>query len=236
MKTMLRKTVLLLMIVLLFAPACTLPITAEPTQAITPSPTKFGDPTITPTNTMPWDPTFTPSPTKPGDPTLTPSPTKPGDPTLTPSPTQPGDPTFTPSPTQPGDPSFTPSMTLLAEPNVTALKNTNCRYGPGTAYDIADTLFAGKSAPLVGRNEQNTWWQIKGPTFGSLCWVSKVTVEVHGPADGIPIGAAPPVPTLTPKPRPRPQSQGCYVYDALGKPVCTAPCPANAKPGGVCRP
>ncbi len=131
----------------------------------------------------------------------------------------------------------TPTSTPTPEPpHLTAIKNANCRYGPGTAYDIADTLFAGKSALIVGRNEQNTWWQIQGPTFGSLCWVSKVTVEVTGSTDGVPIGRAPPPPTLTPEPREQPQPQGCYVYDLRKNPVCTVPCPPNAQPGGACTP
>jgi uncharacterized protein YraI len=120
-------------------------------------------------------------------------------------------------------------------PSVTALKNANCRYGPGTAYDIADTLFAGQSALIVGRNEQSTWWQIRGPKFGSLCWVSQITVQVNGPSEGVPIGVAPPPPTLTPEPRQQ-KPKGCYVYDALGQPVCTVPCPPNAVPGGACKP
>lgn len=126
------------------------------------------------------------------------------------------------------------STPIPEQPKATTTRNANCRYGPGTAYDIADTLFAGQTAPIVGRNEQNTWWQIQGPTFGSLCWVSKVTVEVSGPTDGVPIGEAPPPPTLTPEPRPQPQ--GCYTYDERKNKVCTVPCPPNAQPGGVCTP
>jgi predicted outer membrane repeat protein len=115
---------------------------------------------------------------------------------------------------------------------VTATRNANCRYGPGTAYDIADTLFEGQTALIVGRNEGNTWWQIEGPAFGRLCWVSDVTVEVIGSTNGVPIGKAPPPPTRTPKPQPK----GCYVYDRQKNKVCTVPCPPNAQPGGACTP
>lgn len=234
MKTMLQKTVFLLMIILLFTPSCTLPASA---------PTPSGGLTFTPTlvEGIPHTPTLlggiTETPTLVGD--ITATPTLIGG--ITDTPTLVGD--VTETPTWVGDLTLTPTLVdgitltpTLVQPNVTALKNANCRYGPGTAYEIADTLFAGKSAPLVGRNEQNTWWQIKGPTFGSLCWVSGVTVDIHGSLDGIPIETVPPPPTMTPEPRHKPQSQGCYVYDASGKPVCTAPCPANAKPGGVCKP
>ncbi len=133
----------------------------------------------------------------------------------------------------------TPTVTPVPEqPKVTALQNANCRYGPGTAYDIADTLFAGETAPIVGRNEQSTWWQVKGPTFGSLCWVSKVTVQVSGSTEGVPLGEAPPPPTLTPEPHKlqNQPKQGCYVYSPGAGQVCTVPCPPNAYPGGACTP
>jgi uncharacterized protein YgiM (DUF1202 family) len=247
MKTMLYKIVLLLMI-LLFATACTPTDTTKPTaKAITPTP--LGGLTFTPTLVQDITQTPTPlggltfTPTLVQDITQTPTPL--GGLTFTPTlvqditqtPTPLGGLTFTP--TQVGSKviTITPTKVVTLIPvglKATALKNANCRYGPGTAYDIADTLFAGKSAPIVGRNEQNTWWQIQGPAFGSLCWVSKVTVEVSGPTDGVPIAIAPPPPTITPEPRPKPQ--GCYVYDAAGSRVCTVPCPANAKPGGACKP
>jgi hypothetical protein len=217
MKITLRKSIFLLMIALLFTPSCTFPVPAAnptapattPTPVISSTPTWIGDSTITPTLVISSTPTWI------GDSTITPTPV------ISSTPTWIGD-----------DITITPT---LVGPSVIALKNANCRYGPGTAYDIADTLFAGATAPLVGRNELSTWWQIKGPTFGSLCWVSGTTVEVRGSTNGVPIGAAPPPPTLTPEPRPQ-KPKGCYVNDVFGKPVCTAPCPANAQPGGACKP
>lgn len=217
MKITLRKSIFLLMIVLLFTPSCTFPVPAAnptapattPTLIISSTPTGVGDNTITPTLVISSTPTWI------GDGTITP--------TLV-----------------DGVITFTPTLVISSTPtpvgpNVIALKNANCRYGPGTAYDIADTLFAEQSAPIVGRNELSTWWQIKGPTFGSLCWVSGMTVQVNGSLDGVPIGAAPPPPTLTPEPRPQ-KPKGCYVNNAFGQPVCTVPCPANAQPGGACKP
>lgn len=124
---------------------------------------------------------------------------------------------------------------------VTAIKNANCRYGPSTAYDIRDTLFEGQTARIVGRNEENTWWQIEGPTFGSLCWVSYVTVEVSGDVSTVSLGEAPPMPEVPlpeepPAEPPAGVPQGCLVYDQNKRPVCTVPCPPNARPGGACTP
>lgn len=226
MKTMLRKAIFLLMVILLFTPSCTFPgPAAKPTQAFTFTPTLVISSTPTLVDGVI---TFTPTLVD-GVATFTPTLVD-GVITFTPTLVD-GVATFTPTLVD-GVVTFTPT---LVGPIVIALKNANCRYGPGTAYDIADTLFAGKTAPLVGRNELNTWWQIQGPTFGSLCWVSQVTVQVNGSTDGVPVRVAPPPPTLTPEPRPQ-KPRGCYVNDVFGKPVCTVPCPANAVPGGACKP
>ncbi|MGB8982935.1 MAG: choice-of-anchor Q domain-containing protein [Anaerolineales bacterium] len=133
----------------------------------------------------------------------------------------------------PAPPTKTPTLTPTpVPPGLTAIQNANCRYGPGQAYDIADTLFAGQTALIVARNPENTWWQIQGPALGRLCWVSKVTVEVTGPTEGVPVVIAPPPPTLTPEPSPR----GCWVYNRQKQKVCVFPCPENPQPGGACTP
>ncbi len=123
----------------------------------------------------------------------------------------------------------------LAPMSATAIQNANCRYGPSTAYDIADTLFAGQTALILGRNEAKTWWQIQGPTFGSLCWVSYVTVKVSGDVETLPIAVAPPLPDASPD-KPPAAPQGCFVYDQYQNVVCTVPCPLDPQPGGACTP
>jgi hypothetical protein len=133
--------------------------------------------------------------------------------------------TFTPTP-KPEEPTVTPEP-----PSITAIKNANCRYGPGMLYEIADTLMQGQTALVVGRNEDNTWWQIEGPRFGTLCWVAHTIVEENGPVEGVPIGVAPPEPTLTLEPQ-----TGCYIYNEQREKVCVVPCPANARSLGTCSP
>lgn len=124
------------------------------------------------------------------------------------------------------------NATLTPEPpSITAIKNANCRYGPGMLYAIADTLMKGKTAVVVGRNDENTWWQITGPRYGTLCWVAFTTVEENGPMEGVPIGVAPPEPTLTSE-----RQIGCYVFNDQGLKMCVVPCPANPRPGGACSP
>lgn len=134
--------------------------------------------------------------------------------------------TFTSTP-KPEEPTATPEP-----PSITAIKNANCRYGPGMLYEIADTLMQGQSALVVGRNEDNTWWQIEGPRFGTLCWVAHTTVEENGPVDGVPVGVAPLEPTLTSEP----QQTGCYIYNDKQERICVVPCPATAGSGEPCSP
>jgi hypothetical protein len=83
--------------------------------------------------------------------------------------------------------------------------------------------------PIVGRNQESTWWAVQAPGLIAHCWVWGQSVEIEGDPGLAPILAAPPLPSATPV-------QGCYVYNAQQQPVCTVPCPPNAVPGGVCTP
>lgn len=118
-----------------------------------------------------------------------------------------------------------------APPGVKAFKNTNCRYGPGVVYDVADTLFLDQSALVIGRNEEASWFQIKGPVTGTKCWVSLASVDVTGPVAKVPVVVvdAPPTPKEV-------IPSGCLVYNQQQQAVCVAPCPPNAQPGGACTP
>jgi hypothetical protein len=128
----------------------------------------------------------------------------------------------------------TPTATEAPEaPEVMAIQNANCRYGPSTVFEVADTLFKDQSAVIKGRNEENTWWQIQGPTFGTLCWVSYITVQVNGNPNAAPVVEGPPPPK---EEEPEPAAQGCLVYDQYQNVVCAVPCPANPQPGGACTP
>ena len=139
--------------------------------------------------------------------------------------------TVTPTSTSTATPEPATSTPTPEPPTITANKNANCRYGPGMLYEIADTLMKGQSAVVVGRNEDNTWWQIKGPRYGTLCWVAHTTVDESGPVDGVPIGVAPEEPTISKTPR-----RGCLVNDVTGAQHCVVPCPENLDAAQVCTP
>jgi hypothetical protein len=114
----------------------------------------------------------------------------------------------------------------------TLVVTANCRVGPGTVYDIFTTLQKGQSVKIEGQNDiMPKWWWVLLPSASAHCWVSDETVEVEGPAADLPVVAAPPLPTPEPF-----QPNACYVFNDKNQPVCTAPCPPNAQPGGACQP
>ena len=56
-------------------------------------------------------------------------------------------------------------------------KNANCRAGPGTTYNEEGFVPKGYVAPVVGRNEDGTWFRLIDPNDVS-CWVSSVALTV----------------------------------------------------------
>jgi hypothetical protein len=113
-------------------------------------------------------------------------------------------------------------------PVFTLSKNANCRQGPSQVYEVVTSFSQGQSISIEGKNKDNTWWLVRIPT-GGRCWISGVTGNTTGNIENVPIVEAPPAPLPT-------SVQGCYVYDPNQNPVCTVPCPANAQPGGECKP
>jgi uncharacterized protein YraI len=60
------------------------------------------------------------------------------------------------------------------------VQTANCRFGPGTIYDVVGCQLEGQSAPIVGRNAENTWWAITIPERPQPCWVSGGTLQASG--------------------------------------------------------
>jgi hypothetical protein len=102
-------------------------------------------------------------------------------------------PQFTPLPNDYLIVTSTPTANPLM-PSVTALENLNCRAGPGSVYDIDDTLMGGKSAPVEGRNDLSTWWYIFLENHKRHCWVWGAKTEFIGDVNQVPILDTPPTP------------------------------------------
>jgi uncharacterized protein YgiM (DUF1202 family) len=164
------------------------------------------------------EPTFTPTPVA-----NTPVAVVPDTPTPTPTPTppQPPPPTATtvivatdvlPTPQSTATPA--PSRPEVAAAGVTV----NVRAGPGTNYPVVATLPPGIAVEVIGRNDQGTWWQIRGPD-GATGWVADSVVNATN-VGGVPVAAAPAPPPQQPSnPTPAPTSpppQPQHQYEPTG--------------------
>ena len=96
-------------------------------------------------------------------------------------------------------PSLTPTLTLTSTPDVTRLTvsvETNCRTGPGQAYDVVAVLMPGTPAEVVGRNASGDTWIIKLPSNPSVtCWLWGYWASVEGNTAGLTVYTPPPTPT-----------------------------------------
>lgn len=146
-------------------------------------------------------PSATPAPLPPPSATAASLPTA----TLTPLPTATSTPVPTSTPTPLPTDTSTPAAPVVQLP-LTSTTTINIRSGPGTAYPILAQLEPGQTAPLTGRNDDTSWWQISLADNTGVGWVFGELVAFSGSAEAIPVAAAPPPPpTATPAPAPPPQ-------------------------------
>lgn len=111
-------------------------------------------------------------------------------------------PTFTPTETQTSTPFFT--ATPLT-PMISVSVPTNCRLGPGRAYDRAGSLLVGQTAEVYGRDPSGNYWYIRNPGAGAqFCWVWGEYATLTGPFVLLPVFTPPPTPTPTATPTPSP--------------------------------
>ena len=103
--------------------------------------------------------------------------------------------TPTPSPTL----SPTPTLTLTPTPSTPMISvsvNTNCRTGPGDAYDRVGALLVGETAEVLARDPYGQFWYIPNPDRpGSKCWVWGQYATVTGDTSSLPVFTPPPTPT-----------------------------------------
>ncbi|HTX89866.1 MAG TPA: right-handed parallel beta-helix repeat-containing protein [Anaerolineales bacterium] len=107
-------------------------------------------------------------------------------------------PTDTPAPTVLAASRATDTGPAATVAQVIPTLNAFCRKGPGTLYDQISVLQKGTAYNVIGRNGQNTWWQIQGPD-GKDCWVGDANVSRQGPVDQVSVGLAAPLPATPTK-------------------------------------
>jgi uncharacterized protein YraI len=137
----------------------------------------------------------TSAPTVPPTSTSTATPTNTPTPTPTPTATSMNTPTPTPTPTATSTNKPTPTPT----PDAVVVAPVNLRKGPGTVYDIINTLRPGQVLTVTGRITDAAWLQIKTDQMQAGWVINRVDlVTLNLPVEQIPIVSPPPTPTPTP--------------------------------------
>jgi hypothetical protein len=108
-----------------------------------------------------------------------------------------GSPTETPTLTATPEP---PTATFPTGPLLTTFTDLNVRSGPDISYDFVGLLLSGQTADIIGRDENQRWWQIRfEPAPAGVGWVTadpaySTAINV----ENLPIIPSPPTPTGTP--------------------------------------
>lgn len=119
---------------------------------------------------------------------------------VTVAPISPITPTFSPVPQ--AVITVTPSVIPNLKPTFTFTINGNCRRGPGTAYEVVTSFYAGDQVTIEGRNDGSSWYWVLIPNSDSHCWVSGSTGSPQGPMGGLAVVPAPALPATTVAPPP----------------------------------
>ncbi|MFN8494241.1 MAG: hypothetical protein U0350_41970 [Caldilineaceae bacterium] len=141
---------------------------------------------ILPTNTV--TPTLTSTPVLTGTQGVTLPATITNTPTQTPSPTNTPLPTFTPLPTN------TPTPFIEIESGAVDL-----RAGPGIEYPLVAQLGPHIPVPLIGRNQDGTWYQLCCVS-GATVWVAALHVQLHHDPSAVAVVNVDAPPPATPTP------------------------------------
>jgi hypothetical protein len=90
-----------------------------------------------------------------------------------------------------------PATATLGAPMFTADKNSLCRKGPSTVYNVRTSVNKGDTVPILGKSGPNweEWWLVE--VMGSKCWVWSGLGQASGDLSGLQVVQAPPTPTAT---------------------------------------
>ena len=98
--------------------------------------------------------------------------------------------TNTPGPTITPPPP--PTATIVpGVPMISAVEDTNCRFGPAPDYGaIGYFLKTDGKAPVKGRNSSNSWWFIAVPKYNYPCWAWGGSTTVEGDISALTCGSS----------------------------------------------
>jgi hypothetical protein len=108
----------------------------------------------------------------------------------------------TPSAMVTSSPSQTTTVTVTptySVPMATVRESTNCRTGPGEAYQVVFTYTTGKKLEIVGRYDPGNFWLVKSNESPSgTCWLWGEYVDVAGSYWAVSSVTPPPTSTIAP--------------------------------------
>jgi uncharacterized protein YraI len=80
-----------------------------------------------------------------------------------------------------------PDNPINSTPKLTVREATNCRTGPGEAYEIVFTYLAGTTLEIAGRYEPGNFWLVKSAESSTgACWMWGEYVEITGDSSAVP--------------------------------------------------
>ncbi|MGD8604406.1 MAG: hypothetical protein PVF49_07530 [Anaerolineales bacterium] len=98
----------------------------------------------------------------------------------------------------PEAPTSTPTITPTATssiPMVSVSQNTNCRFGPGTVYDLLGALLIGETTEVTARSSVPNYWVVSNPDRPGECWLWGQYASVTGDTSSLAVRTPPPTPT-----------------------------------------
>ncbi len=118
-------------------------------------------------------------------------------PNIQPPPTStPAPPTASPTTTASPTPEFTATPSV---PQISVSVATNCRTGPGKAYDRVGALLVGEVTEVYGRDLLGNYWYVANPDKpGQFCWLWGEYAALSGNTQALPVFTPPPTPTPIP--------------------------------------
>ena len=106
-------------------------------------------------------------------------------------------PTLSPTPENTATPAFTATPTFAY---ITLSEATNCRIGPGVAFDLVDTFLVGQTIEVIGKHPFENYWYVRSPNNPSLyCWMWG-QYATGANLNNVPVLTPPPSPTPAPVP------------------------------------
>lgn len=125
-------------------------------------------------------------------------------------------------------PTLTVTLDFTATPFISLISvstPTNCRSGPGKAYEMEGALLVGEFAEVYGRDPTGNYWYVRNPDSGpEYCWVWGKYATLSGPALLLPVFTPPPTPTptFTPSPTLTPTPSPNFKAEYAGLDTCNA--------------